>query len=127
MKEGGKFFKKKGLNIGLIAADVHRPAAYDQLSQIGEQIPIPVYGSKKEKKAATIVDQGLNEFKDLDIVIVEIDDESYEYLNEPTPYSRSVWARAVRNLTNAGAKVVTIDIEFDKPFAVYNDQNYQYS
>ncbi len=67
----GKFFKKKGLNIGLIAADVHRPAAYDQLSQIGEQIQIPVYGSKKEKKAATIVDQGLNEFKDLDIVIVD--------------------------------------------------------
>ena len=54
-------------------------------------------------------DDGLN------VVIVEIDDESYEYLNEPTPYSRSVWARAVRNLTDAGAKVVTIDIEFDKP------------
>ena len=51
----------------------------------------------------------------LDVVLVEIDDESYEYLNEPRPYSRSVWARAVRNLSKAGAKVITIDIEFDKP------------
>ena len=51
----------------------------------------------------------------LDVVLVEIDDESYEYLNEPTPYSRSVWARSVINLSKAGAKVITIDIEFDKP------------
>ena len=51
----------------------------------------------------------------LDVVLVEIDDESYEYLNEPRPYSRSVWARAVKNLSKAGAKVITIDIEFDKP------------
>src|SRR5256886_5438632 len=28
-----KFFQKKGLSVGLIAADVHRPAAYDQLKQ----------------------------------------------------------------------------------------------
>ena len=51
----------------------------------------------------------------LDVVLVEIDDESYEYLNEPRPYSRSVWAKAVRNLSKAGAKVITVDIEFDKP------------
>ena len=51
----------------------------------------------------------------LDVVLVEIDDESYEYLNEPRHYSRSVWARAVTNLSKAGAKVITIDIEFDKP------------
>jgi len=50
----------------------------------------------------------------LDVVLVEIDDDSYENLNEPSPYSRSVWARAIRNLTRAEAKVITIDIEFDK-------------
>jgi len=38
-----KYLKKKGLNLGLIAADVHRPAAYDQLSQIGDQIQVPVF------------------------------------------------------------------------------------
>ncbi len=53
--------------------------------------------------------------KELDVVIVEKDAETYEYLNEPFPYSRRVWARVVRNLTKAGAKVITFDIEFDKP------------
>ena len=53
--------------------------------------------------------------KELDVLIVEKDAETYEYLNEPFPYSRRVWARVVRNLTKAGAKVITFDIEFDKP------------
>ena len=53
--------------------------------------------------------------KELDVIIVEKDAETYEYLNEPFPYSRRVWARAVDNLTKAGAKVITFDFEFDKP------------
>src|SRR5207249_2192057 len=36
-----KFFQKKGLSVGLVAADVHRPAAYDQLKQLAEQINAP--------------------------------------------------------------------------------------
>ena len=52
----------------------------------------------------------------LDVVIVEIDDESFRLINEPMPYSRgTIWSRAVRNLADAGAKVVTIDMMFDKP------------
>ncbi len=66
-----KFFKKKGLNIGLIAADVHRPAAYDQLSQIGEQVQVPVFGSAENRDAGKITKEGLQEFDDLDIVIVD--------------------------------------------------------
>jgi len=66
-----KYFKKKGLSLGLIAADVHRPAAYDQLSQIGEQIQVPVFGSSDNKNAEKVVKDGLNEFKELDIVIVD--------------------------------------------------------
>jgi len=31
-----KYFHKKGLKTGLIAGDVHRPAAYDQLKQIAD-------------------------------------------------------------------------------------------
>jgi adenylate cyclase len=54
--------------------------------------------------------------KGLDVVIVEIDDESFRLINEPMPYSRgTIWARAVKNLADAGAKVVVIDLMFDKP------------
>src|SRR5438034_6956986 len=38
-----KFFQKKGLSVGLVAADVHRPAAYDQLKQLAEQINASFY------------------------------------------------------------------------------------
>ena len=66
-----KYFKKKGLNLGLIAADVHRPAAYDQLAQIGEQIQVPVFGNSESKNAEKVVKEGLEEFKEQDIVIVD--------------------------------------------------------
>ena len=66
-----KYFKKKGLNLGLIAADVHRPAAYDQLSQIGEQIQVPVFGIPDSEDAGKVVKEGLKEFNELDIVIVD--------------------------------------------------------
>lgn len=50
------------------------------------------------------------------IVIVEIDDEAYRLLPESYPYSRgNIWSRVVRNLAYAGAKVIGLDIEFDKP------------
>ena len=66
-----KFLKKKGLSLGLIAADVHRPAAYDQLSQIGEQIQVPVFGDSKNTNAKKVVQEGMAEFSDLDVVIVD--------------------------------------------------------
>jgi adenylate cyclase len=54
--------------------------------------------------------------KGLDVILVEIDDESFRLINEPMPYSRgTIWSRAVKNLTDAGAKVIAIDMVFDKP------------
>ena len=50
------------------------------------------------------------------VVIVEIDDESYRLIPEGYPYTRGrVWSRAVRNLTTAGAKTIVFDIMFDAP------------
>lgn len=56
------------------------------------------------------------ESTDLDIVLVEDNDESFRLIPEPMPYSRgTVWSRAIRNLVDAGAKVIVIDYMFDKP------------
>ena len=53
---------------------------------------------------------------DLDIVLVEDNDESFRLIPEPMPYSRgTVWSRAIRNLVDAGARVIVIDYMFDKP------------
>jgi signal recognition particle subunit SRP54 len=66
-----KQLQKKGLRTAMIACDVHRPAAYDQLSQIGKKINVPVYGDPAEKKAIKILKAGLKEFKDDDILIID--------------------------------------------------------
>ena len=59
-----KYMKKKGLSLGLIAADVHRPAAYDQ-------IQVPVFGDSKNTDAKKVVQEGMQEFADLDVIIVD--------------------------------------------------------
>ena len=45
----------------LIAGDIYRPAAVDQLKQIGEQLKVPVYSEDGEKDVAKIVQDGLAE------------------------------------------------------------------
>ncbi|MBI65806.1 MAG: hypothetical protein CMG64_05905 [Candidatus Marinimicrobia bacterium] len=48
------------------------------------------------------------------VVLVEINDESYRLIPESYPYPRGeIWARAIRNLTDAKAKVIAFDIQFD--------------
>jgi signal recognition particle subunit SRP54 len=67
-----KYFKKKGLRPVLIAGDVHRPAAYEQLKQIAEKVEVPFYGDKKEKDAVKVVKDGINKLqRACDIIIVD--------------------------------------------------------
>lgn len=66
------YFKRKGLRPVLIAGDVHRPAAYEQLKQIAEQVEVPFYGDKTEKNAVNVIKEGLNKFKRAaDVIIVD--------------------------------------------------------
>jgi len=66
-----RYLSKKGLKVGMIAADVHRPAAYDQLKQLGEKIGVPVYGDPREKSAPKIVKEGKRHFADSDVIIID--------------------------------------------------------
>ncbi|MEX1380900.1 signal recognition particle protein [Lactobacillus delbrueckii subsp. bulgaricus] len=45
----------------LIAGDIYRPAAIDQLKQIGADLKAPVYSDPEEKSVAKIVEDGLAE------------------------------------------------------------------
>ncbi len=66
------YFKKKGLRPALIAGDVHRPAAFEQLKQIAEQVEVPFYGDKSEKVAVKVIQEGLDKFKrTCDVIIVD--------------------------------------------------------
>jgi signal recognition particle subunit SRP54 len=62
---------KRGMKVALVAADVHRPAAYDQLTQIGKKISIPVFGDPKEKSAVKIAKRAMKEFEGYDVLIFD--------------------------------------------------------
>ncbi|HID26157.1 MAG TPA: signal recognition particle protein [Thermoplasmata archaeon] len=67
-----QYFKKKGLRPALVAGDIHRPAAYDQLKQIADKVEVPFYGEKEGKDAVAVVKHGLEHFKrNADVVIVD--------------------------------------------------------
>ncbi len=67
----GAYFQKRGLNTALVAGDTHRPAAYQQLEQVAEDAGVPVYGSPDAKRAPKVVREGLEKFKDFDVVIID--------------------------------------------------------
>ena len=57
----------------LVAADIYRPAAIDQLHVIGETVGAPVHSDRERKNAAQIVKLGLRRAKDnkCDVLIVD--------------------------------------------------------
>ncbi|CAM8933694.1 unnamed protein product [Rhodiola kirilowii] len=67
------YLKKQGKSCMMIAGDVYRPAAIDQLAILGEQISVPVYKEGADQKPAEIAKRGLAEAKkkNIDVVIMD--------------------------------------------------------
>ena len=51
----------------------------------------------------------------LDVIIISISDKSETTVPDRFPFPRSYYARAIRNLNRAGAKVIGIDLTFEQP------------
>jgi signal recognition particle subunit SRP54 len=66
-----RYFQKKGLKPALICADTFRPGAYAQLQQLATRINLPLYGNPKAKDAVKLVSEGLKQFSDKDLIIVD--------------------------------------------------------
>ncbi len=66
-----RFFHRKGLSVGVIAADVHRPGAYDQLEQLAKKLNVPFYGEKGEKNPVKIIKNGLKSQSELKVKIID--------------------------------------------------------
>ncbi len=65
--------KKEGRRPMMVAADIYRPAAIDQLHVIGDSIGVPVHSDRERKNAAQIVKLGQRKAKDnkCDVLIVD--------------------------------------------------------
>ena len=66
-----RYFQKRGLKPALICADTYRPGAYAQLQQLANRINVPVYGDLKAKDPVKVVFEGLKQFSDKDMIIVD--------------------------------------------------------
>jgi signal recognition particle subunit SRP54 len=58
-----KWFRTRGLSVGMVACDTHRPAAQDQLEQLGKKVDVPVYreGKKPEDIAKNAIKKSKEE------------------------------------------------------------------
>jgi signal recognition particle subunit SRP54 len=66
-----KYYQNRGLSAALICCDVTRPAAYTQLETLAKQANIAFFGNPQEKNATKIVKEGMNKFKDKQVVICD--------------------------------------------------------
>ncbi len=53
-----RYYQKKGVHTLLIAGDIHRPAAIDQLEQISRRVKAGFYAHREEKRAEVIAREG---------------------------------------------------------------------
>ena len=68
-----RYFQKKGLKVALVCADTFRPGAFEQLSQLAQQIGVPIYGEPKGKNPVKIAKNGIKRFsaEKYEVVIVD--------------------------------------------------------
>ncbi len=65
-----KYFQKQGLKPALVACDYHRPAAPEQLKQLGQKLNIPVFVSE-EKDPYKAIKEGIGKFSKYDTIIID--------------------------------------------------------
>jgi signal recognition particle subunit SRP54 len=66
-----RYFQKRGVKPALICADTFRPGAYAQLQQLANRINVPIYGNPAAKDPFKVVNEGLKQFTDKDMIIVD--------------------------------------------------------
>jgi signal recognition particle subunit SRP54 len=64
------YYKSRGLSVGMVACDVDRPAAFEQLEQVSRQAGAAFYGIKGEKDVRRILAGAAAKCKE-DVVIVD--------------------------------------------------------
>ena len=55
--------KGEGRQVRLVAADVYRPAAIDQLETVGQQVGVPVYANRDTRDVVKIAREGIEQAK----------------------------------------------------------------
>ena len=67
------FYKRRGYRVGLITTDTYRPAAYDQLKQLAEQISVPFYGERHSQDSVGIARRGVRKLLSEGVNVIIVD------------------------------------------------------
>jgi signal recognition particle subunit SRP54 len=115
--------RKEGRNPGLVAADLQRPAAIDQLEQLGRQIQIPVY-REDNSDPVTVVRNGVRSLAEggADTVILDtagrlhVDEELMQELERVRDESRPANVLLVLDAMT-GQEAVNVALAFQERIA----------
>ncbi|OYT36291.1 signal recognition particle protein [Candidatus Pacearchaeota archaeon ex4484_71] len=67
----GNYFKKRGKKVALVGLDVHRPAAKEQLKQLGEKNNLNVFIDFEEEDALKTYKKFKNDLKKYEVILVD--------------------------------------------------------
>lgn len=65
------YYKKRGRKVAMLGLDVHRPAASEQLEQLGEKLDVPVFVNKEEKNPLKIYEQYKEKLEKYDLILID--------------------------------------------------------
>ena len=65
------YLQKKGFSPAIVCTDTWRPAAYEQLKQLTDEMQIQLYGDPENKDALDLAEKGLKKFKNQKIIIFD--------------------------------------------------------
>jgi len=78
----GRYLKAQGRSPLLVAADLQRPAAIDQLHVLGEQLEIPVFSDRAEQDPVKVCNAAVKEAKKLGADVVILDTAGRLHIDE---------------------------------------------
>ena len=78
----GNILKKQNKKVMLVACDVYRPAAIDQLIILGKQLDVPVYYEKEQKDVIKIAKNAIDQARKAMIDILIFDTAGRLHIDE---------------------------------------------
>lgn len=88
-----KFCTKRGFKVALVGLDIHRPAAMEQIEQVGKHANVKVFSDKKIKDPIEIWDNFKEEYKNFDVIIIDTagrDALSKDLINEIEDVNKAI-------------------------------------
>jgi signal recognition particle subunit SRP54 len=77
-----QYFRKQGQRPGMVAADMQRPAAVQQLQQLGRQLDIPVYAEPAGNKPVDITQRAVRWAREQALTILILDTAGRLHIDE---------------------------------------------